>query len=83
MKDVNIKFNDNFLEERNIKNKRCLIFKGYLENNLECCPLCGCIESIKKNGTKTSLIKIPKVSELVSYLELKNKYINAKNVNIK
>ena len=78
MKDINIKFNDNFLEERNIKNKRCLIFKGYLENNLECCPLCGCIDSIKKNGTKTSLIKIPRVSELVSYLELKKQIYKCK-----
>lgn len=71
IKDTNIKFDENFLEERNIKNKRCLIFKGYLKNNLECCPHCGCVDCIKKNGTKTSLIKIPKISELTSYLELK------------
>ena len=83
MKDTNIKFNENFLEERNIKNKKCLIFKGYLENHFECCPECGSVDSIKKNGTKTSLIKIPKVSELTSYLELKKQIYKCKQCNRK
>lgn len=83
MKDKNIKFDENFFEERNIKNKRCLIFKGYLENQFEYCPICGCVNSIKKNGTKTSLIKIPKVSELTSYLELKKQIYKCKECNHK
>lgn len=70
MKYKNLKFSENYLEERIINNKRCLIIKGYLENNFEFCPPCGCISNFKKNGTRTSLIKIPKISELDSYLEL-------------
>ena len=30
MEDKNIKFYDNFVEERKIKEKRSLIYKGYL-----------------------------------------------------
>ena len=54
MKDKNLKFSENYLEERIINNKRCLIIKGYLENNFEFCPSCGCISNFKKNGTRTS-----------------------------
>lgn len=66
MEDKNIKFYDNFVEERKIKEKRSLIYKGYLENNYEYCQKCGCIteNTIVKNGTRISLIKIPKISEL-------------------
>ena len=77
MKDKNIIFNENFIENRKINGKKVLIYKGYLKNDYEYCPACGYIndKSIVKNGTKTSLIKIPKVSELTSYLELnKQKY---------
>ena len=83
MKDENIKFNENFVEERTIQNKRTLVFKGYLENNLEYCPLCGCVYSIKKNGTKTSMIKIPNVSGLTAYLELKKQIYKCKHCNHK
>ena len=73
MEDKNIKFFENFVEERKIKGKRSLVYKGYLENNYDFCPECGCINenTIVKNGTRKSLIKIPKISELNSYLELK------------
>ena len=43
MEEENIKFFDNFVEEKEIKGKRSLIYKGYLENNFEYCPKCGCI----------------------------------------
>ena len=43
MEDDNLNFDENFLEERNIKGKRSLIIKGYLENKIEYCPKCGCI----------------------------------------
>ncbi len=78
MEDSNLIFDENICEERKIKNKRCLILKGYLKNEFEYCPCCGCIndETIIKYGTKTSFIKIPKISELDSYLELKKqKYL--------
>ena len=73
MEDENIKFLEEFLEERKIKGKRSLVYKGYLENKYDFCPECGCINenTIIKNGTRKSLIKIPKISELNSYLELK------------
>ena len=29
MKDFNLIFGENFIEERKIKNKRCLVFLGY------------------------------------------------------
>ena len=82
LKDKNIKFEENFVEERKVKGKRCLIYIGYLENNIEYCPHCGSFGSIKKNGTKTSMIKIPKVSELDAYLQLKKIY-KCKNCNKK
>ena len=64
MEDENVIFNENFIENRKINNKRVNIFKGYLKNDYEYCPMCGCINdaTIVKNGTKISLIKIPKVS---------------------
>ena len=45
---------------------------GYLYNNFEFCPEFCCYNenTIIKNGTRKSLIKIPKISELTSYLEL-------------
>ena len=71
LKDENIKFEENFVEERKMKGKRCLVYIGYLENNIEYCPYCGSWGCIKKNGTKTSMVKILKVSELDTYLQLK------------
>ena len=51
MEDKNIKFFENFVEERKIKGKRSLVYKGYLENNYDFCPECGCINenTIVKN----------------------------------
>lgn len=83
LKDKNIKFEENFVEERKIKGNRCLVYIGYLENNFECCPYCGCLGSMKKNGTKTSLIKVPKVSELNTYLQLKKQIYKCRDCNKK
>ena len=73
MKDNNLNFNENFLDERKIKGQRCLVIMGYLKNDLDFCPHCGCINNgtIIKKGTETCLIKINKISELTSCLELK------------
>ena len=43
MEDKNVIFNDFFVEERKIKGKRSLVYLGYLKNNFEYCPKCGCI----------------------------------------
>lgn len=85
MKDPNLIFNENFIDERKIKGKRCLIFSGYLKNNFEFCPLCGCINenTIIKKGTRKSLIKINKHAELISYLDLTKQRYKCKNCNRK
>lgn len=82
MEDQNIIFKDIFVEERKIKGKRSLVYLGYLKNILNM-PKCGCVNknTIVKNGTKTSLIKIPKISELNSYLELKKQKYKCRNCN--
>ena len=72
MKDENIHFYDEFVTEENIKGKRCLVYKGYLTYIPEYCPKCGTIydEKIEKHGFKNSLIKVPMVSKLTTYLSL-------------
>lgn len=84
-KEKNLIFDENFLEEQTINNKRCLIIKGYLFNKFDYCPKCGCINdnSIIKKGTKSSLIKINKISELTSYLKLNKQIYKCKNCNKK
>ena len=85
MKDDNLNFNENFLEERKIKGKRCLVIMGYLKNDLDFCLHCGCINNgtIIKKGIETCLIKINKISELTSYLELKKQVYKCKSCNRK
>ncbi len=83
MEDKNINFSENFIENRKINNKRVIVVIGYLQNNFDNCPVCGSVNNntIIKNGTKKSLIKIPKISELESYLELKKQKYKCKNCN--
>jgi len=83
IKEENIIFQENFTVERKIKGKRSLEFIGYLHNHYEYCPECGCLNenAIVKNGIRKSLIKIPKISELNSYLELEKQRYKCKNCN--
>ena len=83
IKEENVIFCENFVEERKIKGNRSLVFNGYLYNNYEYCPECGCLNenTIVKNGTRTSLIKIPKITELNSYLKLSKQRYKCKNCN--
>ena len=85
MEDKNINFNENFVEEKKIKNKRCLVILGYLKNDFEYCPCCGCIneDTIIKKGTRNSLIKINKHAELTTYLDLTKQRYKCKNCNKK
>ena len=39
-KDKNVIFNENFVENRKIKNKNTIVFKGYLKNDYKHCPIC-------------------------------------------
>ncbi len=82
-KDKNLIFNENFIEERKIKSTRSLVIKGYLKNDFEFCPCCGCINdnTIIKKGARTSLITINKHAELTTYLELKKQRYICKNCN--
>ena len=84
-KENNLIFNENFFESRTIKNKKCSVIKGYLFNNYEYCPKCGCINenTIIKKGIDKCLIKINKISEMTSYLELNKQIYKCKNCNKK
>ena len=72
MKDENIHFYKEFVKEENIKGKRCLVYQGFLTYIPECCPKCGTVYDnyIEKHGFKKSLIKVPTVSKLNTYLSL-------------
>ena len=85
MEDNNLYFDENFYEERTINDKRCTIIKGYLSNNLEYCPKCGCKNenTIIKKGFDICLIKINKISEIISYLELRKQIYKCKHCNRK
>ena len=84
-KEDNLIFNEDFFESRIIKNKKCSIIKGYLKNDFEYCPKCGCINenTIIKKGIDKCLIKINKLSEITSYLELSKQIYKCKNCNKK
>ena len=84
-KEENLTFYEGFLEERIIKNNRCFVLKGYLFNNFDFCPKCGCINNntIIKKGIEKSLIKINKISEITSYLELDKQVYKCKCCNKK
>lgn len=78
MKDENIHFYKEFVKEETVKGKRCLIYQGYLTYIPQYCPKCGtCFdENIEKHGFKNSLIKIPSVSKITTYLSLnKQRYL--------
>lgn len=81
MEDPNLIFDENFLEERIVNEKKCLIIKGYLSNEFEYCPKCGCIneDTITKKGVDICLVKINKISELTAYLEIKKQIYKCKN----
>lgn len=72
LKDENIVFYDDCVKELNIKGKRSLVFEGYLTYIPKNCECCGSLfdKDIVKHGYKLSKIKIPKVSNLNSYLFL-------------
>jgi len=85
MEEPNLIFSENFIEERKINGKRCLVILGYLKNDFDFCPKCGCINdsSIIKKGIDKCLIKINKISEVTSYLELNKQIYKCKNCNKK
>ncbi|OPF88495.1 hypothetical protein BW731_10075 [Vagococcus martis] len=72
--DLNIIFNENCLSTEKIKGVFSRIFHGFLEESPTCCPHCQSNHSnIIKWGYTTSLIKMPSVSEYVTYIRLKKR----------
>ena len=85
MEEENLIFSENFLDQRYIKGKKCQIIIGYLKNEFDYCPKCGCVneQTIIKKGIDKCLIKINKISELTSYLQLTKQVYKCKNCNKK
>ena len=83
MEEENIHFYKEPLKEENIKGKRSIVFHGFLTYIPECCPKCGTCydEKIEKHGFKNSLIKIPSVSKLNTYLSLDKQRYYCNNCN--
>ena len=83
MEQENIHFYKEPLKEENIKGKRSLVFHGFLTYIPEYCPKCGTCydEKIEKHGFKNSLIKIPSVSKLNTYLSLDKQRYYCNNCN--
>lgn len=75
LKDKNIKFKENFVEEVNIKGIDTLVYSGTLSPDAPSfCPKCGCINKnydIIKHGSKTVNIKMPRMSNRKVILRLK------------
>lgn len=84
IKDENIKFYENFLENRVIKGKMTKIFHGFLTYTPNYCPKCGCINEgfndiIKWNFKKNCKIRIPKISNYSAILLLDKQRFKCKN----
>ena len=73
IKDKNITFPDDYLEEVKLNGITSFIFKGILSYQPTHCQKCGTLfdSKFKQHGFKTSRIVIPKVSLHDTYLELK------------
>ena len=73
LKDNNIFFDTYFLKDLNIKGVKSKVFSAELTYSPAHCECCGSVNnnSIIKYGFKTTLIKIPMVSNYNTYIELK------------
>ena len=72
--DLNIIFNENCLSTRKIKGVFSREFEGFLDETPECCPHCEEKDThIIKWGYTASLIKVPAISEYVTYVQLKKR----------
>lgn len=83
LKDINIKFYDNFISEVTIKDKRSLVYHAYLSYIPDYCPKCGTLmdNNIVKHGFKLSKIKLPSVSKLNTYLFLDKQRYKCRHCN--
>lgn len=74
LKDKNIVFNNDKVDEVETKGTKSLQYYAKLETESNYCPSCGCVKeghNIVKNGSKSSRITLPRISGLPAYLLLK------------
>lgn len=85
LKDKNIKFYENFCEDGFRKNKKCKILNAYLSYIPKYCPKCGVVfesnKDYEKKGFKNSLIVIPSICKMDSYLSLDKQRIKCLHCN--
>lgn len=85
LKDENINFYENWCEDGFRKNKKCKILNGYLSYIPHHCDKCGVVfESTKdyeKKGFKNSMIVIPAICKIDSYLSLNKQRIKCLHCN--
>lgn len=83
IKDKRINFSENCVSHKIIRGVKCLVFKGTLSLKApRSCPLCGCLNQshdIIKHGFKTIRIKMPRVSNQRTFLELKKQRYRCKH----
>ncbi len=77
IKDPNIKIFENSVEERKIGKHTALVIKATLSYKPDNCYKCNhpYDKDLVFNGTKTSLIKLPKTSKYNTYIELKKQRV--------
>lgn len=80
IKDKRIKFSNNCVSHKIIRGIKCLVYKGSLSTKSpEFCPKCGCVNKyydIIKHGFKCIRIKLPRVSNQRTFLDLrKQRYL--------
>lgn len=75
LKEPNIHFDENYLSAEMVKGVRSLVYTGTLRTEPpDTCPVCGCVRhgsSIVRWGTKASMIVLPQVSRMNTYLRLR------------
>ena len=85
LKDENINFYENWCENGFRKNKKCKILNAYLSYIPHHCTKCGVIfesnKDYEKKGFKNSLIVIPSICKMDSYLSLNKQRIKCLHCN--
>lgn len=73
LKDPNLIFSENWLEEKKVKGVTAHVIKGLLTYVPPCCEKCGIKNEgqIIKNGTHTTRTQLPKFNQYLTLLELK------------
>ncbi|HDA1688516.1 TPA: transposase family protein, partial [Staphylococcus aureus] len=80
LKDKNIIF-DGKLEKIEYKGRKCFFYYAKLIYTPEVCPNCNCKNingNLIKNGSKTSRITMPKISEYPTYIMLRKQRFKCK-----